>query len=101
LRLEVDAAPATRLPDGRQALADLVMSWACVQGSRPIVMLEMTCARGDLGGVCHGEKEWFRLLDTSGHRLDENYLPQDPRYTALYKRLGVPAGTSMQDVTGD
>ncbi|NPD69668.1 hypothetical protein HN018_27945 (plasmid) [Lichenicola cladoniae] len=41
--------------------------------------------------VCHGQKEWLRIVGSDGSHPDAAYAPQDPRYETLYKRLGINA----------
>ena len=97
--MEVDQPPTT---DGR-GLPVIVSSWQCLSGSRgKVIELWLACNRADLGGTCKGEREWERLMDVTGRPLDAGYAPQDPRYEALSRRLGIPAdGVKLQDATGD
>jgi len=99
--LSVDPAPGA-FTGGAKALSDVVISWQCLHGSQhDYFLLDVTCARDDLGGICDGQQEWFRILDTSGHRPDAGYTPQDPRYETLYARLGINVnGVQMIDATG-
>lgn len=87
---------------GGKALFDVVESWQCLHGlQHDYFLLDVTSARGDLGGVCDGQQERFRLLDTNGNRPDEGYLPQDPRYDSLYARRGIRVnGVQLMDATG-
>jgi hypothetical protein len=102
-QLIIDPAPPVMLPDGGRALARVVTSWQCMQGKRgAVIVLMLYCKRDDLGGVCHGEKEWPRLLDTKGRQLDAGYAPQDKRYKSLFARLGIVLnGIELQNATGD
>jgi hypothetical protein len=100
--LFVDPAPEVAGTGGAKTLSDVVMSWQCVHGSQhKYFLLDVTCERGDLGGVCAGQQEWFRILDTNANRPDEGYSPQDPRYDKLYERLGITVnGVQLIDATG-
>ena len=84
-------------------LPAIVSSWQCLKGmNAPVIELWLTCNRADLGGVCGGQREWERLVDVTGQPLDVGYAPQDARYEALSKRLGIPEdGVRLQDALGD
>ena len=83
-------------------LDSVVTSWKCLQGRRQkVVLLWLTCAKADLGGVCHGEREWQRFLDIQGQPLDAGYTPQDKRYAALSAKLGITTdGVQLDDAVG-
>ncbi len=84
-------------------LPAIVSSWQCLQGSNgPVIELWLTCNRADLGGICGHQREWEQLFDDNGEQLDAGYTPQDPRYEALSKRLGIRTdGVRLQDALGD
>ncbi|NPD69664.1 hypothetical protein HN018_27965 (plasmid) [Lichenicola cladoniae] len=89
--LQVDPK-AGMIAIGRQkALAAAVVSWACLTSTqgKTYVLLDVSCMRENDDGVCHGQKEWVRIVGTDGSHPDTAYAPQDPRYDALYKRLGI------------
>lgn len=84
---------------GKAGLSAFVASWVCVQGSNGAhyLWLDYGCARDQLDGVCHGEKEWLRLFSLDGRKMDAGYMPQDPRYEDLYRKLGVKTnGVQME-----
>ena len=97
--VDIDQKPGT---DGR-GLQVFVSSWQCLGGrGGKVIELWLACNRADLGGTCKGEREWERLVDVTGRPLDAGYAPQDPRYGALSRRLGIPVdGVKLQDATGD
>ena len=85
---------ASMIAVGQQkALAAAVVSWACLTSSqgKTYTLLDISCMRENYDGVCHGQKEWIRIIGTDGSRPDAGFAPQDPRYDALYKRLGISA----------
>ncbi len=85
---------ASMIAVGQQkALAAAVVSWACLTSTqgKTYVLLDISCMRENYDGVCHGQKEWVRIVGTDGSRPDAGYAPQDPRYDALDKRLGISA----------
>lgn len=92
-RLSFDPAPT--LPfEGSQRLQRAVYSWACVHGTTADYLVVMLgCTRDDLGddrgGICHGQREWLRIIDLQGRHLDTGLLPQDPRTPALLRELGI------------
>ena len=76
---------------GEVGLPAAIASWACLTGTKgkTYVSFDVSCLREDSDGACHGEKEWFPLMSTDGTRPDAGYALQDPRYDALYRRLGI------------
>lgn len=93
IALQADPKASTILVGQQKALAAAVASWACLTSTRgkAYVLLDVSCMRENYDGVCHGQKEWVRIVGTDGIRPDAGYAPQDPRYGALYKRLGISA----------
>ena len=86
-----------------KGLPAIVSGWQCLHGSHEwVIELWLTCNRVDLGGNCSSQREWERLFDTSGKPLDMGYAPQDARYDALSKRLGIPEdGIRLEDALGN
>ena len=87
--MAVHVGPQRR--SGEAGLPAAVASWACLTGTegKTYVSFDVSCLREDNDGACHGEKEWFPLMSTDGTRPDAGYALQDPRYGALYRRLGI------------
>ena len=101
--IPVKGVEARTAPGSSGGLTAIVSSWACLSGTRgKVIELWLSCNRTDLGGACRGEREWERLLDTTGRPLDGGYAPQDPRYEALSARLGIPTDdVQLEAATGD
>lgn len=86
-----------------KGLSAIISGWQCLHGSHEwVIELWLTCNRADLGGTCGSQREWERLFDLSGQPLDMGYAPQDARYDALSRRLGIPEDrVRLQDALGD
>jgi hypothetical protein len=86
---------------GDGGLEAIVSAWGCFHGhGRAYILLDYACTRDDFGGICAGQQEWSRLLSPDGKRLDAGYAPQDPRYMALYAKLGFgPQGLQLTGAT--
>ncbi|NPD69800.1 hypothetical protein HN018_28315 (plasmid) [Lichenicola cladoniae] len=91
LPLQVDPKASMIVVGQQKALAAAVVSWACLTSTqgKTYVLLDVSCMRENYDGVCHGQNEWVRVVGTDGSHPDAAYVPQDPRYEALYKRLGI------------
>ena len=102
-RLRIQGIDEPPMPADGQGLPVIVSSWQCLHGSRgEVIELWLTCNRPDPGAACGGQREWERLIDTDGMPLDAGYAPQDARYEALSRHLGIPVdGIKLQDATGD
>lgn len=79
--------------DGYRVRNSYIITWSCVTGVRNthFVSLDYACAV-DPGypNDCGGTKEWSRLLDERGRRLDRDVPRQGgARLTRLYRRLGL------------
>ena len=102
-RLRVEGDEAAAVPGVYGGLSAIVSSWTCLHASKGnVIELWLTCNRSDQAGVCGGQREWERLLDTKGRRLDKKYAPQDPRYESLSARLGISTdGVELKAATGN
>lgn len=96
-----------RVAAGHSGLDAVVVSWACLQShsGASYILLAYGCGSDDADAFCGGEKEWFRLLDEQGRRLDAGLARQDGRYEPLYEKLGVARlmseGVSMRSLLSD
>ena len=99
--LQVDPKVSMIAVGQQKALAAAVVSWACLTSTqgKTYVLLDISCMRENYDGICRGQKEWFRIVGTDGSRPDAGYAPQDPRYDALDKRLGIsPDGVQLTGI---
>lgn len=89
--LPTEGRPGQRVTAGHSGLSAVVSSWACIQSKRGTnyIFLGYACGSDDAEKFCGGEREWFRILDEQGARLDAGFARQDRRYDALHARLGV------------
>lgn len=80
---------------GLRVLAAIVSAWSCRQTPiGPVLELLLSCpmdyADDQPDGDCSATREWSGHVSTRGIRLDPGYAPDDPRYDALERRLGIP-----------
>ena len=90
--IRLDTAGQSRVDyDGEARLPASIGEMICLTADdgRRYLVLEYTCSEAsDVSApVCHGEREWFRYLNESGRAVDRGFMPQDPRYDALFTRL--------------
>ncbi|MGZ3459081.1 MAG: hypothetical protein ACXU86_11320 [Archangium sp.] len=104
MTLPLEGRQRKRVAAGRSGLDAVAQSWACVRSSSgaSYILLLYGCGSDDAEKFCGGEREWMRILDEKGTRLDPGFARQDRRYDQLYEKLGlaklISDGVSMSSV---